>query len=154
MAVSDYIGRTIDVLAFRGGTAVGEVELDRSLAADGGSGEITTGIQKLAQKWLLTLLTEKGSVKYKPNFGTFFMRKLAIGSVATEQQLFALFSAVEIDLAGQLLAEEDANTPDDERYNTSKIISATVFPGYINLTVTLSSQTSNVNFIVPIPLVV
>ena len=154
MAVSDYIGRTIDVLAFQGGTAVGEVELDRALVGDTGEGAITTGIQKLAQKWLLTLLNEKGTVKYKPNFGTTFMSELRMGNVSTDQNLFALFNATELDVKAQLLADEDETTPADEQYKESNIISATVIPGYVNITVTLASQSSTAEFIVPIPLVV
>ena len=154
MAVSDYIGRTIDVLAFQGGTAVGEVELDRALVGDTGEGAITTGIQKLAQKWLITLLTEKGTVKYKPTFGTTFMAELQMGNVSTDQNLFAVFNANELDLKSQLLEDEDATTPTDEQYKESIITSATVIPGYVNITVTLASQSSTAEFIVPIPLVV
>jgi len=68
--------------------------------------------------------------------------------------LFALFNANELDLKSQLLADEDETTPTDEQYKESNIISATVIPGYVNITVTLASQSSTTEFILPIPLVV
>ena len=82
------------------------------------------------------------------------MSELRMGNVSTDQNLFALFNATELDVKAQLLADEDETTPADEQYKESNIISATVIPGYVNITVTLASQSSTAEFIVPIPLVV
>ena len=57
--IPKYIGRSIDVLAFRGGQRAGDVLLEQSLADQFSTGEICTGLQKLAQRFILALLTER-----------------------------------------------------------------------------------------------
>jgi len=156
MAVSDYASRTIDVLAFRGGTTSTEVLLEQSLADAASGGEITTGIQKLAQRWLITLLTELGTVKYKPTMGTTFMTQLRQGYVRSDADMRALFALSELRVREQLNNEVTATTPLDEQYRDASLTAVTVIPGYVNISVTLRSRAADgtATFIVPIPLVV
>ena len=65
--VADYIGRTVDVSAFHGVEATGEVQLRQVLAETESSGLVITGIQKLAQRFVLEFLTDQGSMKYLPH---------------------------------------------------------------------------------------
>ena len=68
--VADYVGRTIDVLAYDGAVPAGEVLLEQIMAQPGEGGKIATGMQKLAQRFILELFTETGSQLYFPNRGT------------------------------------------------------------------------------------
>src|SRR5688572_29365121 len=106
-SVLQYVDRTVDVLAYHGGKAQGTVLLEQALALDGTSGKITAGIQKLAQRFMIELLTEKGSLKYLPNRGTDFMIDARAGRLQTSQDVFASFSAAVVDLKTNLQVEED-----------------------------------------------
>ena len=58
--VADYVGRTVDVVAYQGSGLGGERQLTQSLGREeDGKGQINTGIVKLGQRFLLELLTEQ-----------------------------------------------------------------------------------------------
>tara|TARA_A100001015_G_scaffold298353_1_gene380972 strand:- start:316 stop:786 length:471 start_codon:yes stop_codon:yes gene_type:complete len=156
MIVSDYIGRTIDVLAFRGGNASGQVLLNATLADAESSGEITTGIQKLAQRWIITMLTELGSVTYKPEMGTTFMTQLRAGEVHSDADMRALFTLTELSAREQLQNEITTTTPLDEQYLSASLEAVTVSNGNISITVNLYSKSpeNTATFIMPIPLII
>ena len=156
MIVSDYIGRTIDVLAFRGGNASGQVLLNATLADAESSGEITTGIQKLAQRWIITMLTELGSVTYKPEMGTAFMTQLRAGEVHSDADMRALFTLTELSAREQLQNEITTTTPLDEQYLSASLEAVTVSNGNISITVNLYSKSpeNTATFIMPIPLII
>lgn len=150
-----YLGRKIDLLAWRGGRSNGEVKLKQNLAdVDSPSGEICTGIQKLAQRWLTKFMRRKGTAKCKPTEGTYFMGYLQQGIIRTEADLRAVFALSELDAREQLLAEETASDPDDERYTSATLTNVTVYPGFAKMTVVLKSRAATATFIVPIPIVV
>ena len=158
MAVSEipkYIGRTIDVLAWRGGTQSGEVLLDQSLMDEDSTGEICTGVQKLAQRFLLTLLNEKGTLKYKPTIGTNFMNEVRLGRVRTELDMEGVFYLAERDAREQMLAEESDTDPLDEKYKETVLTEITLSPGFASLTLQMTTQSEEtVEFILPISIVV
>jgi len=123
------------------------------------SGKIVTGILKLSQRFLITLLNEENSIKYDYHLdnithGTPFMTRLREGSVQTETDLRALFALSEIQAKAQLTAEETEDDPDDERYKTSRIIAVEIRQGTISLTITLESIADSVDLILPLPIVV
>jgi len=156
MSVADYVGRTIDILAFRGGNASEKVLLNTSLADATSSGEITTGVQKLAQRWIITMLTELGSVTYKPEMGTTFMTQLRAGQVHSDADMRALFMLTELSAREQLQNEITATTPLDEQYLSASLESVTVSNGSISITVNLYSNSpeNTATFIMPIPLII
>ena len=156
MVVSDYIGRTIDILAFRGGNASEQVLLNPTLADANSSGEVTTGIQKLAQRWLITMLTELGSVTYKPEMGTTFMTQLLAGEVHNDADMRALFTLTELNAREQLQNEITDTTPLDEQYLSASLEAVTVSNGNISITVNLYSKSpeNTATFIMPIPLII
>jgi hypothetical protein len=75
MALSDYINRKYDYLALQNTVGPGERKLGLELFNENTSGKITTGVQKLAQRWLLEFLTETGSIPALPDRGCLFMRQ-------------------------------------------------------------------------------
>jgi hypothetical protein len=118
------------------------------------AGEVCTGIQKLAQRFLIKLMTKKGSRTYKLAEGTNFMLKMQQGRIRTETDMYAAFQLAELAAGRQLRAEETDADPDDERYSKAEMRALTVSPGYANITVELRSLAAKATFIVPIPIVV
>jgi hypothetical protein len=150
MVTELYDGRFIDIYAWGApdGTMIDETT----------SGRVITGILKLAQRFLITLLNEPNSIKYDYELtniqrGTTFMQALRLGGVHNEAQLRSTFALAELQARSQLQAEEDNDMPDDERYAKSEIVRAELEPGIIRLTITLESRAESVQLIVPIPIV-
>jgi len=139
-SVQDYIGRTVDYLAFDDAEPSGDTLLTQTLVKGGQSGALITGIEKLVQRFLLELLTEQGSLEYQPTRGTFFMTALRHGIVRTSGDLFSEFSAAEATLRDSLRLEEDfVSDPRDERYAGAELISASLFGDTATLSIRVSS---------------
>ena len=130
MAIEDYVGRTIDILAyFTDNVGTGEVQLEPSLTANNTGGHLTTGIQKLAQRFLLELLTERGSMTYAPTRGSGFMRDARLGIMLTPLDVMTSFSAALTDIRRNLQLEEKDTDPNDERFDRAEIISVALTGG-------------------------
>jgi hypothetical protein len=153
--LSDYTDRVIDVLAFRGVVATGDAQLDASLVDQESTGEICTGIQKLAQRFALELLTERGSIAYAADRGTDLMATLLSGKARTTADVQAVFALSELQARINLAAEEADTDPADERYGQTKLQSTVLEPGRLVLVTRLESLAGeDAKIILPIPLVV
>lgn len=151
--VADYIGRTYDVLAFRGADATKQVELSQTLADEGG--EICTGIQKLAQKWLLEMLTMQGSMPFLPTRGTTFLTAAFQGRLQTELDVRTAFALAAADIKDNLSKDYTDNTPDDERLESSTLLSVTINPDGLAISVRLLSLAGTTRAVIlPIGVVV
>lgn len=137
--VSQYADRTVDMLAFPEIPGSPTYQSAQTLVAPGFSGAVVTGIRKLFQRYLLELLTEAGSMPYAPNRGTQFMTRLRYGFVRTTQELHATFVEAETDVRVNLQLEESQNDPDDERYDSSKLLNATLSGDSVMLTIQVVS---------------
>jgi hypothetical protein len=139
-SVRDYSGRTVDYLAFDDAKASGNTLLTQTLVQEGQSGALITGIEKLVQRFLVELLTEKGSLEYQPGRGTFFMTSLRHGIVRTSADLFAEFSAAALDAKENLLLEEDfTSDPKDERYAGAVLLEASLLGDTATLRIQVNS---------------
>ena len=137
--VRDYAGRTVDLLAFDDARPSGDTLLTQLMVKEGQSGALITGIEKLVQRFLLELLTELGSLDYLQGRGTLFMTALRAGVVRTSQDLFSNFSSAEVDIRNNLRQEEELTDPDDERYGTSALLTASLFGDTATLTIRIDS---------------
>lgn len=152
MIHEQYVDRTIDILAFRGGQgSPGAVLLEQRLSREGDPGQVCTGVQKLVQRFVIALFTIRGSVRANPEFGTDFLSRVTGGFVHNGTQLMAEFAAAEVELAPLLARESRATDPADEVYRKATAISADVSRGHLRLRVQLetASETS-VQFILPV----
>jgi hypothetical protein len=131
--------RIYDVLALQGAKPMGEVRLEQILFTEAAAGQLCTGVQKLAQRFVLELLTEKGSMLYLPGRGTTFMIQFRQGYLRTETDVFIAFNLALNDLELSLTAEELATDPDDERYALATLDSVSILSGTIVMHVTLRS---------------
>lgn len=149
-SAEDYTGRLIDVLAYDGAIARGEVLLDQTLAQPAESGKICTGIQKLAQRVLLELLTERGTMMYLPDRGTNFMYEARTGCFRTQLDIYGAMSRALVDVRRNLRLEESSSDSDDERYKTAEIIQVVYTPGEAKIWVRVHSQDDNAVGLLPI----
>lgn len=133
MALSDYINNKYDYLALRNTTAptvgTNQKKLGLELFNESTSGEITTGVQKLAQRWLLEFLTESGSMPGLPNRGTNFMRAARTGRFRIEQNVRAEFALATMRAKQTLAAEEYAGMPNAERFADAQLLNVIIIPG-------------------------
>lgn len=137
--VVDYVGRQVDMLAFHGTIVNQEFLADMVLIPDGESGKVTTGIVQLAQRTLMELLTEEGSIPYDPTRGTIFMRELRLGQVQTTIEAEQTFSLAVSQLALNLVNEEDDDMPDDEKFDSLVLDSLSLTRDKLVIHVTLTS---------------
>lgn len=138
-SVLDYVGRTIDVLAFDDAKAKGEALLTQTLVKEGQSGALITGISKLAQRVLIELLTEKGSLTYDPTRGTALMTAFRAGLIQTTQELQSTFALAELDVRLNLGLEETTDDPDDERYDSMELLAVSLDQDTASLTIRVNS---------------
>ena len=140
MALQDYADRKYDYLAFRGVSVDGDTKLGLALYSEDTSGQICTGIQKLAQRWALEFLTEQGSMPGKPERGCDFMTLVRQGRLRTQFDVISAFNTANLFVTRNLRNEETDAMPADERFATAEILSVAVLPGYVNLRVMISSR--------------
>jgi len=134
-----YHGRTFDLLALRGAQPVRNVRLDQTLFGTDSGGDVCTGIQKLAQRWVLGFLTIRGTMKFLPALGTDFLREGRRGQFRTEADIVAAFGFAMVPLGKQLRNEERADQPNDERYGGAELLRVTLTGDSMSLTVRISS---------------
>lgn len=137
--VQQYKGKTVDFLLYDGAQPAGDTQVIPALVQDGQSGALIAGPAKLAQRFLLELLTEKGSLAYDLNRGTFFITQIRSGIARTSADLFQIFASSELDLRTNLRLEDDASFPADERYDSSELLEASFIGDTISLRIKISS---------------
>ena len=138
--VQQYVGRTSDLLAFDDASIRGDVLLAQALVKTGQGGALISGIEKLVQRFVIELFTEKGSVQYDQNRGTLFMTQLRAGMLRTSADLFAAFSSAEVDIRNNLRLEESLNNdPADERYTSATLLRATLNGDTANMQIQIVS---------------
>jgi hypothetical protein len=144
--VNDYIGRTVDVSALQG-QAVTQVEsgrpLSETLALENEGGLIIAGVVKLAQRWVLEFLTERGTIFYEQNRGTDFYTFARLGFFRTVLEAEQQFFSALIDLRRNLIAEETEDMPDDERYFGTELFSITLVPDLLVIRARVYSVAGN-----------
>jgi hypothetical protein len=117
--VADYQDRKIDILAFQ--LNDNRTQLSQTLAKDNSGGNICTGIQKLAQRWVLEFLTPAGSVPYKPSLGTPFTDQVRRGLLKNNFDIVSYFSASALIVEINLKKEDQSTDPADERLDRATL---------------------------------
>lgn len=137
--VDQYLGRSVDLLLYDGMRATGDTLLTPALARPGQSGAEIAGIQKLAQRFLLELLTPAGSLQYLPARGCGFMDEARQGGWRTEADVEQAFYASLLGIRRNLVGEESANDPYDERFSDARLLSVSVTIDQVTLTIQVTS---------------
>jgi hypothetical protein len=151
-----YAGRTFDVLAFQGAKATGDTLLVNALATSvNDSGEICTGVQKLAQRWLIEFLTIQGTLAYLPTRGCEFMFLVQTGQLRTTLDAEQAFYLAASQVKTNLQAEELGTEPDDERFDSVNLISIVVTGDKLTLYTQINSLAgTSRSVILPIPVTI
>mgnify|MGYP000877176217 CR=1 FL=1 len=114
---ADYVGRKVDLLAFHGyDSGDPSAPLEQSLAPDGTGGAVVAGVEKLAQRFLVELLTERGSLPYAAARGCSILSEARQGGWRSAGDVTRSFYSSLVDVRRTLLGLESDSDPDDERY--------------------------------------
>lgn len=116
---TDYTGRQVDIEYLQ--TVVkptGVIPVSMSFTAS--EPKMITGLQKLIQRYVITLLTSLGDVFTDPGWGTDFLHKIMRGAGRYAGYITTTFAFANVDAINKL-REDERNTdlygpiPDDER---------------------------------------
>lgn len=155
MALStNYADRTVDLFIFQGALPAGDQLIHPGFGED--SGEVTTGIQKLMQKWAILFLTETGSLEYHPDLGTRFLTLASQGAIRDLETARSEFRLGAKRVSNILIALQTANpdTPTDERLEKAELIATNLdkAQGLLTMTVNITSEAgSDHDIILPVP---
>ena len=151
VSIVDYKDRTVDLAAYQGMQPGGERQLEPELVGSDHGGRITAGIQKLVQRFLILLLTEKESVPHYPERGCEFLTDARTGVFQTPLDVFTSFSSALVDIEQQLKAVELPTDPSDERYESAEVIAVSLSVGSATVRVQLNSRAgTSYDFLAPI----
>jgi hypothetical protein len=149
--LSSYAGRTVDLLAYRGAIPSGDVPLLQAMVATTDGGLLCTGIQKLAQRWLIEFLTPAGALRYVPARGCAFLAQLFSGAFRTAVDVRQAFSASAVVIQINLQAEDTATSPLDEILDSANFVNAVIDGDQLSLTIQIiSAAGTSVQLILPV----
>lgn len=143
---TDYTGRTVDLEIFQTENPPAAIKELSLTLSDAGQARRVTGLQKLAQRYMLTFFTPKGSVPLRSAYGTVFMLVVAQGLLQSRAAVVQYFDFANMDCGQQLIFQdrspEGLRTPEDERYANSYLLDYAVDTGAakLYLKVKLESQ--------------
>ncbi len=154
MAVADYLSRTFDLLAWRGAQLGIDTQVAGTLLDEESDGEICTGIQKAAQRYLIELLTPRASIHFYQNRGCDFLESVLFRSGRLSSDIFAAFAIAEVQIRTNLIADEIDSDPDDERYGSSQLLEVDLQATQLHLKIEYVSRAgTSLTFIAPLPII-
>ena len=123
---TDYTGRKVDLEIFQ---TENPPAVFKELTLTMTSGDVSrklTGIQKLAQRYMLVFFTAKGSVPLRPDYGTSFMAAVGSGLMQSRTAVVQYFSFANVEVGQQLrLQDQDADgaaLSDDEKFSRAYLM--------------------------------
>ena len=148
-------GRTYDLLALQAEPDRPGAQQARMVLVEPGqhTGRVATGLQKLAQRVLLELLTDRGSLAYLPEAGTDLLREVRSGRVRFLSDAIALASRALAQVLARLQGEQLAEDPQEEQLQDLELLSVQIQRDSLTLRVQLTTAAGSAReLIVPIPL--
>ena len=121
----DYSGRTVDLLLLK--TILNVPAVSQRVQVDvtdvAGEPMIVTGVEKLAQRFLLSFVNALGSTKFMENHGTDIVPDVAKGMIYNESTLQTAAATANLIARTQIIKGDDGlDTPDDETLVASDVI--------------------------------
>jgi len=158
MAASvDYSGRTVDLLIFQGVAEAGRQPVELGF---GDVGKVCTGVQKVAQTWLMLFMTDRGTILNKPTRGSSFFRAVRQGRIRVDSDVRAQF-AIAADQVRRTMELDAVNAspalPSDERLDRAVLESFALDKGashlYLKIRITSIAGSSRTIYL-PVPTVI
>lgn len=137
MSAASYAGRLADLLVMPYDPATGLVTLE--MVSPGEGGKLVVGIQKLFQRYMRTLLLKKGSMRYRPEDGCVFLLDHDAGLWRTTFDVAQSWLASQLDVRRQLIQDELATDPLDERFLDARLQKITLTPEHVGVQVRVFS---------------
>lgn len=152
---TNYSGRKkdISILQYPDPTDIDPQNMSISF---GGIGRFCAGVQKLIQRYAIILLTNLGSQKYYPDFGTDLIATLRNGVGAMDLiRVTQIFNAANYEAIAVIRAAQtyDLEIPEDERLASAELVDTNILGSavYFSVTITTESATA-INFVLPLPI--
>ena len=151
--VADYVDRHADVLLYAyDAVARGEQLSPPDLAA--GSGHLVTGVHKMAQWFLLELLTPVGSVAHR-GIGTGFLSQAKRGVWRTSADVTRDYALAAAQARRAMRLRQRVSDPADERLAKDELISVAIASGSVSLRIALTSAAGDRReYVVPIDIAI
>jgi hypothetical protein len=132
-----YSGRTVDVSAL--GNMQAGTTVTPGIYQPGGNGELLQGTAKLMQRFFLELLTISGSLPFDLSRGCDFLLDALNGFWQTPGDVYTSFASAKSTVRLNLLSDQQAADPDDERYGDAQITSVILTQDSVVLTVQMTA---------------
>lgn len=149
---TDYSTRTKDIHIFQG---VDVSKVSNITPSFGKISNYCTGIQKLVQRYAISLLSELGSQPGFTDFGTNLVSTLLRSSSRmSKADVFTIFNFANLKVIKLFknYQQKTADLPLDEQLATAKLIDINVVNGNVSLSIQLYPLTGEpVKFVVPLP---
>lgn len=150
----DYSNRKIDLHIFQGVNAPNSSDITPSF---GKISNFCTGIQKLAQRYTICLLTELGSQVSFSDFGSDLITSLTSSSnLYNRADLYPIFNEANAKIEAEFYDHDQKypGAPDDERLASAALVDILSTPtGGVALSVELQTYSVEpVSFIIPLPI--
>jgi len=139
---------TYDLLIFQNVRPSGDRLVGLSI---GNAGLYCTGIQKVSQSFALFFLTDLGSVKDDPTFGTSFMQDLRRNRIQDESTLAAAFQVAVVDYKNYSYQTQSEDLPEDEQFDTATLVNWSLTPGNLSITTRITTAAGESReYVVPV----
>lgn len=151
---TDYTDRLIDVHIFQGVDPHTRTTINPSF---GKVSNYCTGIQKLIQRYAISLFNELGSQPTFPEFGTTFVRDISYvnSNLVSYHSLVNAFNISNLKVIKEFREYQRNNEqPEDEQLSTASLEAVDVQGGYVHLAIrVIPVSGNNTQFVLPIPIV-
>ena len=119
----------------------------QALATSAGTGRYITGIEKLAQRFIIELMTQQGSMQFAQPRGSVFVERITQGNIISELDLATAFGIAMLKVRSNLISEESNADPDDERFVGAELTSVQVGTDRIGLTIQITNRAGTVGIL-------
>lgn len=143
---------TYDVAAFQG-TGSSAIPVLQDLWGPDGDGRLVSGILKLAQRFLLELLTIQGSMPFNQSRGSSLLMFVRQGQIRSEIDANVLFRYCVSQVQTNLVLDQLPTDDPSELYQSVTVNSVTFSPSRLVYSLTLVSQAGTTRVLV-LPLAV
>ena len=120
------------------------ISVVQALATPAVNGQPVTAEDRLAQRFILELMTDRGSILYEPERGTDFIKTLSIGLMNT-WEIIGAFSSALLIIRRNLTAEESDSDPANERFAGASLQNVEFADDKVFLEINIASQAGVIN---------